>query len=270
MIHYRDRNCTVFQSAIFQTNATVVETPDLILVVDPTWLPQEIEEIRQWVASRPAKPLFVLFTHGDYDHIVGFGAFPGATLIGSAALPGRPDREKILAQIREFDETYYIDRQYPVAYPVLDVEVATDGQTLQTGGTVLTFYQAPGHTRDGIFTVVEPFGILLAGDYLSDIEFPFLEDSVQYQQTLHKAEVLVEQGSIRLLIPGHGGATQNPAEMLKRCQASQQYIRELCEGVKANDEAALGQMIAGYPYQTFLQENHRANRQTVMDELHRT
>lgn len=38
-IIYRDPNVTVFQSVLFQTNTTVVQTNDLVLVVDPGWLP---------------------------------------------------------------------------------------------------------------------------------------------------------------------------------------------------------------------------------------
>ena len=74
-IIYRDPNVTVFQSALFQTNTTVVQTNDLVLVVDPGWLPQEVNAIRQYVDEiRGFKPVFLLFTHSDYDHIMGYKA----------------------------------------------------------------------------------------------------------------------------------------------------------------------------------------------------
>jgi hydroxyacylglutathione hydrolase len=66
----------VFQSALFQTNTTVVTTDDMVLLVDPNWLPLEIAEIRQFVETQSGgkKPIYLLFTHSDYDHIIGYRA----------------------------------------------------------------------------------------------------------------------------------------------------------------------------------------------------
>ncbi len=36
-------------------------------------------------------------------------------------------------------------------------------------------YNAPGHNDDGLFTIIEPFGLMLSGDYLCDVE-PFGKD----------------------------------------------------------------------------------------------
>jgi hydroxyacylglutathione hydrolase len=36
MIQFKNEQVTVFQSALYQTTSTVVETNDLILIIDPT------------------------------------------------------------------------------------------------------------------------------------------------------------------------------------------------------------------------------------------
>jgi hydroxyacylglutathione hydrolase len=38
MIQFQDETVAVFQSALFHTTSTVVQTEDAILLVDPTWL----------------------------------------------------------------------------------------------------------------------------------------------------------------------------------------------------------------------------------------
>lgn len=54
-------------------------------------------------------------------------------------------------------------RNYPILFPELDIVIQEDGQQFHFGETTLTFYLAPGHTADGLMTVVEPLGILIAG-----------------------------------------------------------------------------------------------------------
>lgn len=62
-----------------------------------------------------------------------------------------------------------------------------DGEQLKIGSTTLNFYEAKGHTDVGIFTIIEPLGVWIAGDYFSNIEFPFIySSSKDYIQTLEK------------------------------------------------------------------------------------
>ena len=118
MIQYQDSSLCVFESALFRTTSTVLEMPDLILVVDPTWLPEEVQAIQDFVFSKKAnRPIYLLFTHSDYDHILGYGAFPEATIIATTAFNTNPGKQEILAQIRKFDDEYYIQRSYKINYP---------------------------------------------------------------------------------------------------------------------------------------------------------
>jgi glyoxylase-like metal-dependent hydrolase (beta-lactamase superfamily II) len=167
MIQYKTKHLTVFESALFRTTSTVLETDDLILIVDPTWLPAEIDEIRHHVdASRNGKCVYLLFTHSDYDHILGFGAFQDAYTIASKAFFENSEQEEQLRAIRKFDQDYYIRRSYPIVYPRVDLAVDEDTDFITVGDTRLSFCQAPGHNADGLITLVEPLGILIVGDYL--------------------------------------------------------------------------------------------------------
>ena len=95
MIQFQNEFMTVFESALFQTTCTVVEAKEFVLVVDPNWLPHEIEEIKEHVARvQGEKELYLLFTHGDFDHVIGYHAFPGAKVIGSKGLKEHPNKER--------------------------------------------------------------------------------------------------------------------------------------------------------------------------------
>lgn len=269
MIQYRSGQATVFQSAIYKTTSTVIVTDDLVLIADPNWLPHEIEEIRQHVESvRGERPVYMLFTHGDFDHIIGYRAFPGAVTIGSVGLQNHPDKEKKLSLITSFDDGHYIDRGYPVEFPHVDIAAAENGQVFQLGETRLTFYLAPGHTADGLMTVVEPQGVLIAGDYLSDFELPFIYDSAKaYERTLDTVRHIYGAHDLQLLVPGHGQATGDVREMERRLELADRYLRSLTAAVQADDSDALLALRDAHAYRSaFTDGCHDENVRIVRSE----
>ena len=77
MIAIQKDGLTVFQSTLWKTTSSVLETDDLILVVDPTWLPNEIKEIQEHVAHiRNGKDLYLLFTHAILTILSAIMHFP--------------------------------------------------------------------------------------------------------------------------------------------------------------------------------------------------
>ncbi len=50
---------------------------------------------------------------------------------------------------------------------------------MQISSDDYTFYQAIGHNKDGIITHNSMKGILITGEYLSNIEFPFIYESFE-------------------------------------------------------------------------------------------
>ncbi|MCL6570881.1 MAG: MBL fold metallo-hydrolase [Bacillus sp. (in: Bacteria)] len=241
MIQFQNEYMTVFQSALYQTTCAVVDAQDFVLVVDPNWLPHEIEEIRQHVARiQGVKELYLLFTHGDFDHVLGYHAFPGAKVIGSKGFQDHPNKEQKVEMIQQFDNEYYIHRTYPIAFPELDIVIKEDGQQLVLGDTTITFYLSPGHTHDGLFTVIEPLGVWIACDYLSDFELPFISHSTKaYEETLRKAKRILETQAISVLVPGHGQPTSSQLEIKRRIQLSQEYLDRLITAVMNEDSETM-------------------------------
>ncbi|QKS69892.1 MBL fold metallo-hydrolase [Paenalkalicoccus suaedae] len=235
MIRIEDTHLTVFQSSLFQTNAAIIHTDDVMIVADPTWLPHEIEAIKAYVNERLGhRELYVIYTHSDFDHIIGSGVFPKATVIATEELAKNPDKEEAMKQIRSFDQQYYVERLYEPAYPSVDIPITHDGQSVQLGDIKATFYKAPGHTHDGLFTVIETLGIFLSGDYLSDVEFPFIYSSYKdYKDTVRKASQIVKNHDISYHVPGHGTVTAVKQEIEERITFSHYYLEHLLDD---NDE----------------------------------
>ncbi len=265
MIAFQHSRLFVFQSALFQTNAAVIEGDSFVLVVDPTWLPQEVEQIAEFVHTiRAGRTLYTLFTHSDFDHILGYGAFPDAITIASQAFAENADKKRSVDKIRAWDSEYYVQRPYDIRYPQVDIVAAFDGQELMIGETRLTFYSAPGHNPDGLFAVVEPHGILIAGDYLSDIEFPYIyQSSAAYEETLGKMDGMLARHAVRVLVPGHGHVTTDLGEMRNRQRRSQGYIRALRRHINAGDQLALDTMLDEYAFPQGMKTFHEGN-QTLM------
>jgi glyoxylase-like metal-dependent hydrolase (beta-lactamase superfamily II) len=263
----------VFQSALFQTNSTVVTTDDLVLVVDPNWLPLEIAEIRQFVETQSAgkKPVYLLFTHSDYDHIIGYHAFSdiAESVIASHNFVENTGKETTLQQIRDFDDEYYIERNYPIEYPSVSHVVSHDGQTLTVGSTELTFFNAVGHNPDGIFTVVNG-QYWIAGDYLCGVEFPYIyHSSIDYEKTLHKTDKILQTFDIQLLVSGHGAPTTEKLAILQRQKDAFEYIDAVRESIRDNlffDFDAYIQY-KNYRFPRIMRKFHEANLSLMRGEI---
>ena len=269
-VKYNTSEVKILQSALYQTNSTVVVTDDLVLVVDPTWLPMEVASIRHFVQSiKGERPVYLLFTHSDYDHIIGYRAFMGeAKTIASQAFVDNPDKAAQEKAMYDFYDTYYISPIYKTAYPEIDIVIKEQGTVLTIGKTKLTFYLTPGHTEDSLMLVVDNLGLLVAGDYLSNVEFPFIyHDSRAYETTLTEVEKIIEKHDIQLLVPGHGCFTEYKTIMTERIQESRGYIRDLRHTLKTGEHFDLKRYLTPYPHRAALREEHDNNVKLMRKEL---
>ncbi|MBN6205469.1 MBL fold metallo-hydrolase [Ralstonia pickettii] len=269
MISFKNANVTVFQSSLVQTNSTVIQTEDMILVVDPAWLPKEVEQLKNEVSGkRNGRPVYLLFTHSHFDHVLGYGAFENSQTIASEGVAANPDKEKVIKKIKDFDDEIYQHRNYEIQYPKIDHLVREDGQKIKIGTTELTFYKSPGHTADGIFTLIDSLGVFIAGDHLSDVEFPFIEDSRDYEETLIKSEWITQNHPVKLLVPGHGQPVEDPEEIHRRQQNDLMYIRELRKSISGGENSRdLDKYINQYQFIDGMKRNHYNNIAVIKDEL---
>lgn len=231
MLHYKKENLTVFQSVLYQTTTAVIELEEAVIMTDPCWLPDEIRRIKAFIDERlDERKLYIIYTHSDFDHIIGAGAFPEAFVIATERFQLNKNKQAVVNEMKAFDRQYYLSRSYDYTYPTVDRLIKIDEDKLKLGSHTLHFFLAPGHTKDSLFTVIEPEGIILSGDYLSDVEFPFITGSFRdYCQTVDKAEKIIQDFGVTCLVPGHGSVTDSKYEINRRLKATRYYLEKLID-----------------------------------------
>ena len=265
----------VFESELFRTTTTMVLGEEYVLLVDPNWLPREIASIKHcFDEHKKSRDAYLLFTHSDYDHIIAYGAFMEDVrqVIASDYMVNSTDKEKNLEEIHKFDESYYIKRNYPILYPEIDLPVcAEDKETsMLIGSDEYIFYPARGHNADGILTYNKTKGILITGDYMSNVEFPFVYHSFPaYKKTLDCLENILETQTVNLLICGHGDCTGDIVEMKNRLKDARQYIKELEYAVQNDMEISLDKLWERYDFPKGMLPFHEGNVALMKKEMGR-
>jgi glyoxylase-like metal-dependent hydrolase (beta-lactamase superfamily II) len=204
-------------------------------VIDSPVLPDELDALPALVEqARFAAPSGLLVTHGDWDHLLGRLAFPGVAL-GAAestaerlrAAPGEAQRD-----LRSFDEELMIDREKPLALG--SVQALPVPGRCAVGDRELELYAAAGHTADGMAVLIPWALVLVAGDYLSAIELPTLNeggDLQAYLATLERLRALVAHAEH--VVPGHGPVLDGD-RALSVLEEDAAYLQALAEhGVNA-------------------------------------
>lgn len=232
-------------SSMWQMNSLVVSgngpaaAGGAAVVVDPGWFPEEIDSLRELARATPAgRPTHVLLTHPDFDHVVGWAEYGDAQLL---AHPKAAEREPLRSkrQIEDLDGQFYVTRPHAYRYPPSSAIVSPE--SLDLGGETALFFTAPGHQPDALFTILPDRRVLIAGDYMSNLEFPFVYYSfTDYRATLERARELCHRYTIDCLVPGHGRVAESREEINYRIDTDIEYLDEL--------RAAVGKLIgAGVP-----------------------
>ncbi len=200
----------VATSAVLQVNCVIVRGPvegeAETFVIDSPVLPDELQSLPALLEqARFPSPSGLLATHGDWDHLLGRLAFPGLAL-GCAestaerlrASPGEAQRE-----LRAFDKDLLIERPRPLAFG--SVQALPVPGRCAVGDRELELHPAEGHTQDGMAILIPWARVLVAGDYLSTVEPPTLNDGGDrdtYLATLERLRPLVS--CAEHIVPGHG------------------------------------------------------------------
>ena len=210
----------VFTSRREHTTTTVVCAGQRALVVDPAWDPDELGWIADDLAAAGLTVTAGFATHAHHDHVLwhpGFGDAPrwASPRCASTAAEQRMQLVAALGPGFPTQLAALVGRLSPVDQPVLT----------WTGAEVVLITHdahAPGHTALWLPTA----RVLIAGDMLSDVELPLLEQSnpADYAAGLAALRPYVEQALV--VIPGHGSPAFGAAAT-GRWAADQRYLDAL-------------------------------------------
>jgi glyoxylase-like metal-dependent hydrolase (beta-lactamase superfamily II) len=242
----------VFVSDVWQTTCTAVRGGDEGFVIDSPVYPEELRALPDVLAQAGFPVSGLLATHGDWDHVLGRLAYPGAALGAGESTVARLSAEIGEAQrkLRAFDADHYVPDRGALALGSLQalpvpgrLEVGTrppgpptptppgppstpEGSAAVTGHE-LEMYQADGHTADGSAYWLPWAHVLVCGDYVSPVEIPMISSSGSlpaYRATLARLSALIAQAE--WVVPGHGAPlTRNRAQEI--LAEDDQYLAEL-------------------------------------------
>ena len=223
----------VVTSLMWQTTATALRTGGEAMLIDSPYFPEELELLPAVLAQAGFEPTALLATHGDFDHLLGRLAFPDlslglaeATMLRIREKPGEAQRD-----LRDDDSEHYVKRARPLALGQTQ-SLPVPGK-LELGQEELELHPAEGHTSDGMAVFAPWLGVLCVGDYLSDVEIPWMHESGSlddYRSTLARLATLVERAHV--VVPGHGSPhTRDRA--LELLDEDVEYLDELERGGNA-------------------------------------
>lgn len=226
----------VLTSGIWQTNTTILSHNNACVVVDPAYFPRELDAILARVHEL-GRAEAVVFTHGHWDHVMGHTAFPDTPVWVSRALEkfvagGDARASRYLDDAREFDSRWYVPRPAGHHWPAR-LRGLSDGEGTKLGGIAMRALHLPGHSPDGLGLVIEDGGLLLAGDYLSPCEIPFVDDIEAYRATLVRLIELL-RAEVRDIIPGHGRRL-TAGEAADIARADLEYLDRLADAARRRD-----------------------------------
>lgn len=193
----------VVTSAFWQTNAVALRSGEEAMLVDSPYLPDELDALPGVLAGAGFEPDGLLATHADFDHLLGRIAYPGMTLGLAESSVQRMHEKPGEAQraLRQYDDEFYVVRSTPLALG--QVQTLPVPGSVEIGDHELELHPAEGHTADGMAILDRELGLLIVGDYLSDVEIPWIHATVaDYRATLARFVPLVEAADT--VVPGHG------------------------------------------------------------------
>jgi hydroxyacylglutathione hydrolase len=215
----------VSKTSLWQTNAVVVRSGSDALLCDPCYTPEEIERLVTF-ARETGGPIHLLLTHGDFDHTCGIPFVPEAVVVA-----GRSTADRVSNGTPE-DELAAAGAEWGIAWPSgLRVDRVVEPGPFRCGTFGVEAIEATGHTADGLAYVLVEQGVLLAGDYLSEMTYPFilggLEDAIATMRRLLDA---LGRHELRWVVPGHGRVL-SPEEAAAVGEADLAYLEALARAV---------------------------------------
>jgi glyoxylase-like metal-dependent hydrolase (beta-lactamase superfamily II) len=220
----------VVTSAFWQTNAVALRSGEEAVLIDSPYLPDELDALPSLLAGAGFEPDGLLATHADFDHLLGRLAFPGLTLgMGESSVerihrkPGEAQRD-----LRTYDAEFYVTRSAPLALG--HVQGLPVPGRVELGEGELELHPAEGHTPDGMALFDPAQGVLVLGDYVSDVEIPWISEGgslEEYRATLARLAPLIERADT--IVPGHG-ATHTRETALRLLDEDSDYLDALERG----------------------------------------
>ena len=263
------------------SNAGFVVTSDGVIVFDALGTPSLgwalLQDIRK-ITDKPVR--YVALSHYHADHIYGLQAFKDHT--GAVIVAQDRAREYREENEETADEraNQRLDQRRAALAPWVDDKTRVvppditfnDRLALTMGGKRFAMiYAGPAHSASDMMMMVEPDGVLFAGDIVQSGRVPFMNsDDVDTRQWL-KALDEVAKLNPRFIIPGHGQPSTAAQQAIAFTRDYILYVRRAMQNAVDNwtdfDVAYKATDWSAYAKLPAFDANNRGNAYRIYLEL---
>lgn len=220
----------VATSRMMLTTSTVLVGDGQALLIDPAWLPYELQALASEIAAAEWSVIGGFATHAHHDHLLWHPGFGDAPRWASAATAARAARRRATL-VEELGAGFpheivdllgrvsAVDGALPAASVPNDFEVEL----------IVHDGHAPGHTA----LWLPRQRVLIAGDMLSDAELPLPfdpDDLGSYAEALDRLAPYAAAAAV--VIPGHGHVGHDAT---RRLDADRRYLDDVTRGGRSGD-----------------------------------
>jgi len=236
----------VTTSAVYATTSTVVVgAHGACIVVDPGVTADELDDLGRACADRGWRPAAVWSTHAHWDHRLDGPAFRGVPrfAVGVASRGTGRDEQALLAAERDADaELARVlrerrDDRAPLVTPaprpaplaaapgavpcgLVGAWSALELSSVGWRGPTILVLEHRAHSPGHGALLVPSAGVLVAGDMLSDVEIPLLDEDAADPVADHRAALAALASThAALVVPGHGRPGEDLAARVARDSA---------------------------------------------------
>lgn len=231
----------VHESECLQTNSTIVQGQDGVLIVDAGLTSDEMTTIADDLTKLGLHVAMGFSTHPHWDHVLWSAKFGDAPRYGTAHAAAQMKTTLSNPNWKE-EETAGIPEEIAGQVPLDDlfgqISALPAGAThLPWSGPKVRVIEHSGHAPGHAALLIEDAGVLVAGDMLSDVFIPMLNlaaaDPVKDYLTALK---LIEStaGSVEFVIPGHGSVGEGD-QVRARIDLDRKYIEALRNSKDSDD-----------------------------------
>ena len=232
----------VHQSELLENNAVVVQGAAGALLIDPgltddemTCLAHDLRELGQPVVAGFA-------THPDWDHVLWHNQLGDAPRYGTARcaaylreLRSNPSWKAGVAEGLPPE----IAEDVPLDLFGLITGLPADAAEIPWEGPRVRIIEHPAHAPGHAALVIEERGVLVAGDMLSDVLVPMVDDVhddndpvEDYLVGLRLLEGVADD--VDVVVPGHGSVGRAD-QVRARIELDRAYVHALRDGVEPDD-----------------------------------
>jgi glyoxylase-like metal-dependent hydrolase (beta-lactamase superfamily II) len=229
----------IHQSQLLQNNAIVVQGRAGVLLIDPGITGSEMVCLANDLSHLGQTVVAGFSTHPDWDHVLWHAELGEAPRYGTA---------RCAACLRDLlSDADWKARVVEGLPPEIADEVPLDLFGLITGlpaetvripwdGPQVRIIEHPAHAPGHAALLIEERGVLVAGDMLSDVLIPMLDDTADPIEDYLVGLRLLERvaDGVDVLVPGHGSV--GGADQLRaRIDLDRAYVHSLRDGHAPDD-----------------------------------